>query len=318
MNVEGKISWLETASRRKRWLVGVSGGMDSMALLHLLEVQGFKAIVVCHLDHGLRGRESSGDARFVERMAGKMGFKVEVGKADVRKMMVERGGSLETVARRARHDFFGECGKKHRCRRLLLAHHADDQAETVLWNLMRGSHGCRGMREMTGMEMGGVAMEVFRPLLGLRKAGLREWMVSRGFKWHEDASNAECDVVRNRVRNEALPLLDKIAGRDVCAMLVRAAEADESLREIAEWAAGKADALDPQGRLHLGAFRALPGALQKEVMAAFLKGNGATGIDSDLLERCVALADPESKASVNLPGGGRLRRRAGRIFVELG
>jgi tRNA(Ile)-lysidine synthase len=292
--------------------------MDSMALLHLLEEKGFRDVLVCHLDHGLRGRESAGDARFVERVATKMGFRVELGKADVRKMMAEGGGSLETVARRARHDFFGECGKRYRCRRLLLAHHEDDQAETVLWNLMRGSHGCRGMREMTEIEMGGVAMAVFRPLLGVRKTDLREWMEVRGFKWREDASNAECDVVRNRLRNEALPLLDGIAGRDVSAMLVRAAEADRGLREIALWAAEKADVLDPQGRLHLGVFRALPAALRKEVMAGFLKGNGVPGLDADLLGRCAALADMEEKASVNLPGGGRLRRRAGRIFVERG
>ena len=258
-----------------------------------------------------------GDARFVERVAGKMGYKAELGKADVRKMMAEGGESLETAARRARHGFFGECGRKHRCKTLLLAHHADDQAETVLWNLMRGSHGCRGMRVCGVMYLGGREMEVVRPLLGLRKRELQEWMEGSGFKWREDASNAECDVVRNRIRNEALPLLDAIAGRDVTAMLVRAAEADEGLREIAEWAAGKADALDPQGRLHLKVFRTLPAALRREVMAAFLKSHSIPEIGADLLGSCVALAEPDGKASVNLPGGGRLRRRAGRMFVEL-
>ena len=290
--------------------------MDSMALLHLLKEQGFKDVVVCHLDHGLRGRESSGDARFVKRVAGNMDFNVELAKADVRKMMAASGESLETAARRARHDFFGECGKKHRCKVLLLAHHADDQAETVLWNLMRGSHGCRGMQVSREMKLGGREMEVIRPLLGLRKMELREWMESHGFKWREDASNAECDVVRNRLRNEVLPLLDGIAGRDVSAMLVRAAEADKGLREISAWAAEKADALDPQGRLHLKVFRSLPTALQTEVMAIFLKRHGIREIDSDLLGRCVAAAEPDGTASVNLPGGGRLRRRAGRIFVE--
>jgi tRNA(Ile)-lysidine synthase len=316
LNIEREISWLNTASRKKRWLVGVSGGLDSMALLHLLKEEGFKDVVVCHLDHGLRGRESAGDARFVKRVAGKMGFKVEVAKADVRKMMGEGGESLETAARRARHEFFGECGKVHRCGRLLLAHHADDQAETVLWNLMRGSHGCRGMRVSREMKLGGREMEVIRPLLGLRKMDLREWMESHGFKWREDASNAECDVVRNRLRNEALPLLDEIAGRDVSGMLVRAAEADQGLREIAAWAAEKADALDPQGRLHLKAFRSLPAALQTEVMACYLRRDGVPEISADLLGRCVAVAGIDGPASVNLPGGGKLRRRAGRIFVE--
>lgn len=318
MNIEREISWLDTAARRKRWLIGVSGGLDSMALLHLLKEAGFLDVVVCHLDHGLRGNESSGDARFVKRVAGKMGFKTEVSKADVRKMMAASGESLETAARRARHEFFGECGKLHRCKVLLLAHHADDQAETVLWNLMRGSHGCRGMRAARDMKLGGREMAVIRPLLGLRKMELREWMESQGFKWREDASNAECDVVRNRLRNEALPLLDEIAGRDVSAMLVRAAESDRSLRDLAAWAAEQADALDPQGRLHLKVFRSLPTTLQTEVMAIFLKRYGIPEIGADLLGRCVAAAEPDGAASVNLPGGGRLRRRAGRIFVERG
>ncbi|QTN31956.1 tRNA lysidine(34) synthetase TilS [Akkermansiaceae bacterium] len=318
MKIELNIPWLAGVSRRKRWLLGVSGGMDSMALLHLLKEGGFRDVVVCHLDHGLRGRESTGDARFVKRVAEGMGYAVEMGKADVRGMIKEGGGSLETVARLARHGFFGECGKRHRCGRLLLAHHADDQAETVLWNLMRGSHGCRGMREAAEIGMGGRRMEVVRPLLRVRKAEMRDWMLSHGFKWREDASNAECDVVRNRIRIEVLPLLGEIAGRDVSPMLARAAEAAEGLRVIAGWAAERADALDPQGRLHLGVFRGLPEVLQAEVMAVFLKRNGVGGISSDLVARGVGLAGSDASPSLNLPGGGRLRRRAGRIFVDVG
>lgn len=287
-----------------------------MALLHLMKEQNFRDVVVCHLDHGLRGGESARDAQFVKRAAGAMGLKVEVAKADVRKMMAEGGESLETAARRARHVFFAECGRLQRCNRLLLAHHAGDQAETVLWNLMRGSHGCRGMQVSREMKMGGREMEVIRPLLGLRKTDLRDWMVSRGFRWREDASNVECDVVRNRLRNEALPLLDGIAGRDVSAMLVRAADADRGFREIAAWAVEKADALDPQGRLHLRVFRSLPTALQTGVMAVFLKRHGIPDLGVDLLSRCVAATEPDAAASVNLPGGGRIRRRAGRMFVE--
>ena len=289
-----------------------------MALLHLLKDEGFKDLVVCHLDHGLRGKESSGDARFVELAAGEMGFRMELGKADVRKLMEEGGESLETAARRARHDFFGACGKRNRCGRLLLAHHADDQAETVLWNLMRGSHGCRGMQAVGLMKMGGQEMEVVRPLIGLRKAELREWMVSRKFKWREDASNGENDVVRNRLRNEVLPLLDEISGRDVSPMLVRAARVDEGFREIATWAVRKADAVDPQGRLHLGVLRSLPATLQAEVMAAFLAGNAIGGVSAELIGRCVQLADPAGPPCLNLAGGKRLRRRGCRIFVDPG
>ncbi|MDP4896745.1 MAG: tRNA lysidine(34) synthetase TilS [Akkermansiaceae bacterium] len=316
MNVEGEIAWLGSASKRRRWLVGVSGGLDSMALLHLLHESRFRDVVVCHLDHGLRGSDSRGDASFVRREAGKMGFEVEVGKVDVRGLMEERKESLETAARAARHEFFAECGKSHRCGRLLLAHHADDQAETVLWNLMRGSHGLRGMQEVREMKMGGRRMEVVRPLLGTRKSVLREWMVEKGFRWREDASNAENDVVRNRIRNEALPLLGEISGRDVAGMLVREAAGGEGLRELVSWAVGKAEAIDPQGRLHAKVLGGLPAALQVAVVSDFLKSNGVGGISTELLESCVAMLDVKNPASVNLPGGGRLRRRGGRIFME--
>lgn len=297
-------------------MLGVSGGLDSMALLHLLHEGGFRDVVVCHLDHGLRGENSKGDARFVKRVAEKMGFEVEVEKADVRGLMEERKESLETAARAARHEFFAECGKRHCCGRLLLAHHADDQAETVLWNLMRGSYGLRGMREVREMKMGGRKMEVVRPLLGIRKAVLSDWMEENGFKWREDASNAENDVVRNRIRNEALPLLGEISGRDVTGMLVRGAKSGEELRELVLWAVGQADAVDPQGRLHLKVLRGLPRSLQGAVVSEYLKAKGVGGISTNLLGSCIEMIDVESSASVNLPGGGRLRRRGGRIFME--
>ena len=104
----------------------------------------------------------------------------------------------------------------------------------MLWNLMRGSHGCRGMQEVSEMEMGGMRMEVYRPLLGIRKADLRAWMEERKLKWREDASNRVNDVARNRIRNEALPLLAEIAKRDVSPLLARAARSDAALREVKE------------------------------------------------------------------------------------
>jgi tRNA(Ile)-lysidine synthase len=204
--------------------------------------------------------------------------------------------SLETTGRIARHQFFAACAKTNRCKRLFLAHHLDDQAETVLWNLMRGSHGCRGMREQSTIKMGEVRMEVFRPLLGIRKSELQAWMEERKLKWREDASNRINDVVRNRVRNEALPLLTEIAKRDINPLLARAARADDSLREVMDWALAKAHVLDPQGRLHLGALRELPEALRLHAIAEFLRSNGAPGINGLLLESCTAMLDRTSLA----------------------
>ena len=311
-----ELPWLTDASRRKRWLVGVSGGLDSMALLHVLLDAGFTDLVVCHLDHGLRGKDSDGDSRFVKKVGEKAGCAVEVARVDLNALSGESGESLETAGRRARHEFFEECSRKHHCNRLLLAHHADDQAETVLWNLMRGSATCRGMRESVELKMGRRLMRVERPLLSMRKSGLEEWMRVRNFKWREDATNAVNDVVRNRLRNEAIPLLSEIAKRDVAPMFARAAVAGGHWEEMMAWALENAKVMDPQGRLHLKALGHLPKALKNHAVADFLKASGVGNISTTLLEKCVELADISAPHSVNLPGGGRLRRKAGRIFLE--
>jgi tRNA(Ile)-lysidine synthase len=310
------LPWIHQASKQKKLMLGVSGGLDSMALLYLLHDAGFKNVVVCHLDHGLRGKESAGDAQFVKRVGKQLGYEVIAAKVNLRDKIKQSGLSLETAGREARHEFFSACGKQYRCKVLLLAHHADDQAETILWNLLRGSLGCRGMSEVTEMKMGGREISVVRPLLEVRKSDLKSWMLERKFSWREDATNAVNDVVRNRLRNEVIPLLDEIAKRDVTPNLLRAAEIDGEWRELLDWSISAAAAIDPQGRLHTGALKELPAVLSRAVIADYLKKKQIENVDWRLLDRCLELLDVEKAASVNLPGGGRLRRRAGRIFVE--
>ena len=167
------VPWFLEAPKRRRYLAGVSGGADSVALLHLLHRHGFRDVVVCHLDHGLRGQASSEDAQFVQKLAGELGYPCELGKAEVKYLAQDKGHSIETSAREARHAFFAICSRKYRCPRLLLAHHFDDQAETVLWNLLRGSRGVSGMKEVQMLPMGGRPMECIRPLLSRRRPELR-------------------------------------------------------------------------------------------------------------------------------------------------
>lgn len=311
------VPWFDDAPRRRRWLVGVSGGADSVALLHLLVDAGFRDLVVCHLDHRLRGRASTEDAKFVRRLAERLGQRVEMARADVRALAEASGESVETAARRARHDFFATCAARHRCPRVLLAHHADDQAETLLWNLVRGSHGPKAMKESQRLVTGvGVALEIVRPLLALRRTELRDWLAARNLRWREDATNAEAVAVRNRLRHEVLPLLAEIAGRDVVPALVRGAAAAEEIGEIVDWAVERAAALDPQGRLHLPVLRSLPPALRGAVVADFLKRAGVPRLDRALVERVAGLLDPQAGPAVNLPGGGSIRRRAGRLVLE--
>ena len=317
MVIGSEIPWLARSSRRARYLVGVSGGADSVALLHLLVEAGFRSLVVCHLDHRLRGRSSTEDARFVRRLAAKLGLKCETGQMDVRERMRDQGESMETAARNARHEFFGECAVKYRCRKILLAHHADDQAETVLWNLLRGSHGLKGMREEQDVRAAsGPRLQLVRPLLELRHADLVAWLMKRGHRWREDASNLEPVAVRNRLRHEVFPLLAEISGRDAVAAFTRGAadslEHETWMHQTLEQTRLK----DPQGRLHLPALRKLAPPLQRAALRKFLMEHGISSIDRNLIDRATALIEPTNPAVVNLPGDRRLRRREGRLWIE--
>src|SRR6266404_3314420 len=124
------------------YLVGVSGGRDSIALLHWLIEVGYENLIVCHLDHRLRGRSSQADARFVEKLAAKYHVDCELGSANVPTEAKKKKMSIETAAREARYSFFAKVAKRRRCDTIFLAHHADDLVETFLINLFRCASGC--------------------------------------------------------------------------------------------------------------------------------------------------------------------------------
>ncbi|MFD0895599.1 tRNA lysidine(34) synthetase TilS [Luteolibacter ambystomatis] len=312
-----EIPWLKETPHAQKFLVGVSGGADSVALLHLLLNAGLRKLVVCHLNHGLRGQTASLDAGFVAELCAAHGLACEIDTEDVAALAESSGKSFETAGREARHRFFAACAKRHRCPRVLLAHHADDRAETVLWNLLRGSYGAKGMREHQTITVEGRELELIRPLLGVRRWELRRYLHELDLPWREDASNAEPITARNRLRHEAIPQLSLISGRDVVPSLWRAADAGEDQDEILGWALDKAKVLDPQGRLHVPAMRELPPALQRAAIFRFLHSNGIGDLDRELLKQAAALLEPENKSTcVNLPGGRHLRRRGGRMVVE--
>ncbi len=304
----------------ERYLLGVSGGSDSVALVHMMVEFGFENLLLCHFNHRLRGKESDQDERFVKKLGLEKGLRVEVAYADVRALMAEKQLSLETAGRLARHKFFAELADFHQVHNLVLGHHADDQAETILWNLIRGGKGLRGMQFHRKMHFGETAMCIERPLLKFRKAALQDWLIDRKFIWREDNSNFVGDVVRNRLRLEAIPLLDDISKRDVVPLINRALSGDREQRELMDWALERSDALDPQGRLHVKALKNLPTVLQKEVIARFLKESDVRGIRSRVIEAVRTLLEsdthPGQMAVVNLEGGRRIRRRQGRIFLE--
>ena len=311
---EGRLALLlPGVPRNRRLLVGVSGGLDSTALVHALARQGFRKLTLVHLDHGLRAAAGAADAAFVEAMARRLTLPVVVARADVAALARERRLSIETAAREARYAFFAGVARRTRCRTLVLAHHADDQAETFLFNLLRGgASGLGGMRPRTVREIDGVKLEILRPWLGVWRAEIEAYAAQEKLRYREDASNASLLHTRNRLRSRVLPMLAREFGRDVRQSLWRAAEVLGAQQEWLE----QSVALDGE-ELSVAALRALPEALQRHAVHQWLRRLGMPQVSFALVERVRALVPAGAPvAKVNLPGGRFARRRAGRVFVE--
>lgn len=303
-------------SKRTRYLVALSGGRDSVCLLHLLLEQGFRNLVVCHLNHQLRGLFSSDDAAFVRRLAETHELPFEIGRMNVKRLAEDQGLSLETAAREARHTFFSACVERNKSSKILLAHHAEDNAETILFKLLRGSAGLKGMVPESKFKLGRKTVTFLRPLLDVRRSEIDAWLAERKITYREDHTNALPVATRNRLRLEALPLLAEIMERDVVPQINRAAthaqESETALDDLLE----SLTLLDPQGRLFLPKLRELSPLLQRRALHRYLQSKKIADLSTDLLERCLTLLDPQAPAKQNLPKDKHLRRRAGRIFVE--
>src|SRR3954470_16239915 len=212
---------LRDFSPARRYLVGVSGGRDSVALLHALLARGFRRLIVCHVDYGLRGRSSAADSRFVKELAEHHGLDVEIGAADVRAFAKESRSSIETAARALRYAYFFNVARRRRCKTIFLAHHADDLVETYLFNLFRG--GARTMRPVSQHSLGKTRLTIVRPLLHVWREEIDDYIRGFGLKFREDSSNARLAATRNRVRHKIIPGLEKEFGRGIRKAVWRAA-----------------------------------------------------------------------------------------------
>jgi tRNA(Ile)-lysidine synthetase-like protein len=248
-------------SARKRLLVAVSGGADSVALLCAAAAVAPKAawsVGALHADHGLRGRQSAADARFVRALCGRLGVELRLFAT-----RLEPGAALEERARNWRRACYAEAAREKGASWVLLGHHARDQAETVLLNLVRGSGtaGAAGMPAWDRLNPQSPAVRLGRPFLNLRPEALRDWLKSQGQTWREDASNRDLAFVRNRLRHQVLPLLESINPRAV--------------EHLAAFAADLAPTKRPD---HLAGLLRLDRAAQKRAQALLQKGSGQTDL----------------------------------------
>jgi tRNA(Ile)-lysidine synthase len=318
----GTVNWIQTKTNLLRrfppgacYLIGVSGGRDSVALLHSLGDLSFKNLVVCHLNHQLRGRSSNTDARFVEKLAAKYDLEAEIRSANVTALAKKKKMSIETAAREARYSFFAKMAKQRRCQTIFLAHHADDLVETFLINLFRGAGltGLAAMREVSMRRIEDVDLTIVRPLLGFSRDEIDRYVRQHRLKFREDASNKNLALLRNRFRRRVIPYLEKTLGRKIRPSILRAAT-------IAAEEEGWIDSMakDPDAknqRLSVEKLRSLPTALQRRVIMAWLREQSIADIGFDVIERVRSLLDAKI-AKINLPRDRHARRRGGRIFIE--
>ncbi len=287
--------------RDQRILVAVSGGLDSMVLLHLLHQlasrQGWR-LAVAHLNHRLRGRSSEADQRLVVRSARRLGLPVYVGRVEVREFAREQKLSLEMAARRLRHSFLAICAQRSRATSVALAHHADDQVELFFVRLLRGAggEGISGMKWRSPSPVN-PKLELVRPLLDLPRRALQQYAAEQKLRFREDASNASLDILRNRIRHELLPLLKRNYQPGLERTVTRfmdiiGAEASIVSDAARAWRSGKPGQSG-------SSFKRLPTAIQRAVIRQQLLERAILS-DFEKVERLLEAADRRVSVAMDL------------------
>jgi tRNA(Ile)-lysidine synthase len=253
-------------------IVALSGGADSTALLDLLtRLTDYNLhLIAAHLNHCLRGVESDTDQEFCRGLASRYAIPFEFRRIDVKRVASKSRLNLEDAGRRARIDFLDEIRSEYGAAAVVLAHHADDQAETVLMRLLRGS----GMTGLSGMAYRN-ARGYVRPLLDINRSEIEQYLRRCSMEWREDASNSDTTYLRNRIRHQLLPLLEEYnpAIRSSLASTASILGDDEALLdELTERAYAKSCRI-AEGRIicSVGQLRLLNIALRRRVLRHVFK-----------------------------------------------
>ncbi|GGO09238.1 tRNA lysidine(34) synthetase TilS [Saccharibacillus kuerlensis] len=308
-------------------VAAVSGGPDSMAMLHLLhglaERQGFR-LVCAHVNHGLRPQESAEEAKLVQEAAQRLGLPFELGEPDVRGHKRETGLGTQAAARELRYRFLLDTARRHNASAVALAHHAGDQAETVMMHLLRGSGigGLTGMRRVREWE----GIRIVRPLLSFSKEELITFCQNNAVSYATDSSNTHTDYTRNRLRLETFPHLESYNGR-LSAALNRLADTlgpeDDYLHEQTLIALKQTCRISQrETELDTEQFSLLPFALQRRLVKLILNYLSEPGEETDFakvdLVRHRLLSRGDSTWTLDLGYGRTCTREYDRAFFRLG
>jgi tRNA(Ile)-lysidine synthase len=307
-------------------LVAVSGGPDSVALLHAFdELQADLALrlEVAHLQHGLRGEEAKDDARFVAALAGKLGYPFHLKEIDLPQMKSRAGkGNLEALARAERYKFFSDVARQRQLHKVAVAHTLDDQAETALMWFLRGagSKGLGGMARRSRMpEEADSDLTLIRPFLEVSKAELLEYLENRGFVFRNDSTNQDRALLRNWLRLDLLPEIQRHLDPQVSERLAQQAAIfrgeNALLDRLAHDGFASVRAADGIDRT---ALRDQPTALQRRILRLWIEQTrGHTrGLEFVHIEEALRLISGEApQGRVPVPGGHELVREYDRLKI---
>ena len=303
-------------------LVAVSGGLDSMVLLDVLVALAEKLgarLTVAHLNHGLRD-SAAADADFVARAAARYGLAIQTAVRDVAAFAEANAQSIETAARTLRYEFLAEAAHAAGAAVIAVAHHADDNVETALHRILRGTH----LRGLAGMPISRAlnSARIVRPLLRCRRDAILAYAKRRGIDWREDPSNLDTDFRRNFLRHELLPLLRDRLNPRVDEALLRLADTAERTETFLERLGDEAFRaallpIDSPDELTLDAavLAATDPLVRTYAFRAALEalGAGLQAVSAEHLTQLADLAEQQPPAAVDLPNDLRARRLADRI-----
>ncbi len=222
-------------------LLAVSGGADSMAMLHatcrLQTRLSIERIEVAHFNHGLRGDESNADATMVHQTCEKLGIVCHTQEVLPGDLASTSSGSLEEAARKARYAFLETIAEQRNLNLIATAHHSQDQCETVLFNLLRGT-GLRGLRGVPRVRQISSTIRLIRPMLHIERSSIQHWLCSEGLEYREDSSNVDMAFTRNRIRRmlAQLPTLERA---DLVSQLRRLSQQAETTLQCLDAAASQ-------------------------------------------------------------------------------
>jgi tRNA(Ile)-lysidine synthase len=326
--VLGHVDRLGMFARARRAVVAVSGGPDSMALLHVLarlhRLDRGPALIVAHLDHRLRGAESTADSEFVAKTARRMGLESVVESMEVREVAQATGRNLEAVARDVRYDFLGRTAVRMDAPVVATAHTASDQAETVLMRLARGAgpDGLAGIAPFRWLD--GQAARLVRPLLACTRREVIDYCQSRGIEYRQDSSNFDPTFARAYTRHQILPRVEEHwPGATTNLTRTAALAADDRdyfRRTVAAWFERYCVTNQAQVELPIDALRDLHPALRRRILReAVRRAHGdLRRLTSDHVESLDRLLEPgRSGRCAALPLGRHAVRHARHLVIEV-